>query len=585
MRTLLLPGVSVLFTFLVVRVLSYRSTIGNWTVLVYASLGLLLGPTAVMILHRLVNPYSEPNFPYTPLVTSLLSLLTLAVLLLPVLGYVFRRRVHLLLSVGDAFLLGFAVGAGFDLLGLLTNVNPWESLSLLPPWQQDVQTANGPVSLAGMAYRTGCVALVVAAGLRFTRNVRVTAAAATAVALAMATGAAMTTWPVPPPEEAGFAEALRGWVSTLTAGGGLTAWVVLALVVAAQVVEGRRIDGTGDATPVAEYGLLARALKDADFRAYHRIRVIHRLRREIAIGEFERLARPDDPALTGTLPRLRTTLQAVEAGNGGRTVTIARGDIRLPWPALLALPWIFVLAMVFFPGGATRFVALALAAWSVWWYATSPERIGEFETADDVASFYGGRAILTAALAASVLTFFSSLTPPLFPRVATAFALPDARTDLDQDVFVMLIAAGAASLTASRRFRWLARPWEARRRTTVRRLWNVGTVFLIAWIGVQIYTTSIPTIHQRWGQYIAFMASVDPKVERPVEMPGWAKAIRLNQPAPFGNNLPAWLMALVASGAGLLLLWGSRRLLVVVDGNLARSATAAAPEDEVNAGG
>ena len=111
----------------------------------------------------------------------------------------------------------------------------------------------------------------------------------------------------------------------------------------------------------------------------------------------------------------------------------------------------------------------------------------------------------------------------------------------------------------------MGQPWEARKRVTVHRSLAVLSVFLVAWLGVKTYTWAIPKIHEKWGVYIVFIASVDPKVDRPEEMPGWARALRFNQPGPFGNNLPAWMTGFVVIIGAFLLLWGSRKLIGAVD--------------------
>src|SRR2546426_1091871 len=137
-----------LWTLAVLRVLGLRATLSGRTLGTYLLLGALLGMIAIPLVRELGAPYGEQG----PYVNEVLSLGDQALLLIPVLWYLFFRRAHEVTSVADAFLLAFAVGFGFDLVGALLAASgataPLKGLSFWPPWQFDGEK----FSVAGYGY-------------------------------------------------------------------------------------------------------------------------------------------------------------------------------------------------------------------------------------------------------------------------------------------------------------------------------------------------------------------------------------------------------------------------------------------------
>ena len=577
---LLLVALLVVWTIVLIRLLCFRATVSDRTLLNYIVLGMLIGPTAILPLHRLLNPYSAPNFPYTPIVTLFLSLLTIFVLLTPILFYLFSRRTYMLLSIADAFLLAFMVGFGFDLLGVLLatgNFDPWSSLSLLPPWQQEVIPAE-TFTLTGTGYRTGFVALVLAASLRLVRKRSLVVLATSLALLWVSADTVAWMWPAQQ-ENPGATDSLRTVLTTLSFNGLFTAWLILIILMVLQFREYRWLTSSEDnesSNPlefVDEWRELFRSLTARRFSQYLSALEFFGLRRQVNIGQRELHISPNDALLVRTVPRLEEELQKLGTQETHLAETEPAGEAIQPvslnrW-VLITLPWVAVIAMLFMPGGLSRLIALVLMAALLWWYVTSADRMEGFRSADDIVRFYGERSILLATFAVSLLVFFSILTEPFFPPVAVSFQLPPARLDLDVNLFLLLLAVAATGFTSRRRARWQLAPWRVRQRPLVRKVLTVLTAFAVAWLCIKIYTWGIPKIHEEYGIYLVFIASVDPAVDRPEDMPAWAKALRFNQPEPFGNNLPAWGMALVAAVMTSGCLWGSRRLIYLVDRILA----------------
>lgn len=601
MTPILLTLLLVAWTLLVVRLLSFRATISDGTILGYLALGLLLGPTVVLLLHRLVNPYSMGNFPYTPLLETLLSLGTIVALLLPVLVFLVKRRVFLLLSVADLFLIGFALGMGFDLLGFLTTlIDPWTTTSLLPPWRQQVFGPQGnPVWLVGMAYRTGFVAMACGFALRFLPKGALGRVVVGLVTLCLAVGAVSWSFPVNPDPEAGarLSDAVRGLFSLASWDGAFTAWAILALLVGTQLFEMSRVGaGAGIGEAVREMGDLMRALATWQVAEYRRLRSLYGVRRQAALGAFGLQRAPGDATLARVVPWLQRREQELAAGALPAPAAQSFVDLRLPAPVVVALPWVAILVMVFWPGGLARFFVLMLTAWLFWWFVSSPSRIEDFDDADDLAAFYAGRSVQTGVLLAALLAYFgvvSNTAGALYPLRATWFA-PQSQTprnELDFAVFTLLLAVSAALLNSGARTAWLAQPWSARRRATLRRVAVLASAFAIAWLGARAYGWAIPAMHQRWGDYFVYVASVPADQPRPEDMPGWLQGFAFEQPSPFGNNLPVWLLTLVFVPALIGLARLSRRLLRAIDEQLASApkgpaaASRAPPAAPDSAGG
>ena len=103
---------------IVVRVLAFRATLSLRTLLTFLMLGAVVGPIALPLVQGFFNSYGSYQIYHWPVVAFGVELLLLA----PVLAFLFFRRAHRLTSVGDAFLLAFMTGFGYDLIATLAGV-------------------------------------------------------------------------------------------------------------------------------------------------------------------------------------------------------------------------------------------------------------------------------------------------------------------------------------------------------------------------------------------------------------------------------------------------------------------------------
>lgn len=587
LSAIVLTLLTIAWALLVARAVAFRATVTWRTVLCYMATGMIAGPTAIFLLHRLVNPYAQGNFPYTPVLTWTLSLVTVGLLLSPVLFRLVRRRVHVMLSVGDAFLLGFALGLGLDVFGVLLAVGQgfdvWQSLTWLPPWQQQVAPETW---LTGTAYRTGWLAAVLVAAQRFIGSRPASWALAALAALFITVESVAWAWPLPS-DEVSLWSVVRGAVAFVTFGGVLTPWIVWVSTVGLQILEARWA-GDDPETLVQEWRALAEDLRRLAPRAALARHTAACRARQLRIAEAELRAAPDDSVIATVVARLRAlpaasddTGDASDSDPSGAAATAAtrgdagterpgeRGAVRLPsivvpgW-ALALVPWLLLYALLTLPGAIERaFVWLGIAA-VVWWYVTAPGRIGGFRSGDDVASYYAEHYLLLGALTLSILVAFSLLSTPLFPTTAASLVLPFRGAPFSLELAMLALAGAASSLTWGRRMRWSAQPLRERRIHALRRGLGVASVVLVTWLGVRIYLWAIPLIHQKWGVYVAYIASVPAAQPRPEEMWWWARALHFEIPEPFGNNLPAWAMAIALGPAAGALLLALHRLSSVL---------------------
>src|SRR5438067_7493598 len=98
------------WTLVVIRILALRATLRVRTLAIFLLLGMLLGPIALPVVQGFVNSYGSYQVYHWPLQALSVELLLLA----PVLTFLFYRGAHRITSVGDAFLLAFVIGFGYD---------------------------------------------------------------------------------------------------------------------------------------------------------------------------------------------------------------------------------------------------------------------------------------------------------------------------------------------------------------------------------------------------------------------------------------------------------------------------------------
>jgi len=149
------------WTAVVLRVLGIRATLSARTLATYLLVGVLLELVVAPFLRNGIAAYvTAAEWSEKPILAGLLSTTNLVLILVPVILFLFRTRIHVMTSVADAFLLAFATGVGTDLPRLL-----------IVTGLRSITVERSPF-LVGDAYSywVGLVALVLAVGLRFLRQ-------------------------------------------------------------------------------------------------------------------------------------------------------------------------------------------------------------------------------------------------------------------------------------------------------------------------------------------------------------------------------------------------------------------------------
>jgi hypothetical protein len=163
-----------IWTFLILRVLGGRATLSARTFGRYMLVGALWGPLSLGVFYAVTS--GRP--PYPPQILIATGFFSPLVLWIPVcVCLLLERQVFRFVSVADAFLLGFAVGLGFDvtveLFGLGFREVAREGLphwlTLLPPSILSYPGYNYR-SFAQDGYWLAMPSLIMVAGLRFLRR-------------------------------------------------------------------------------------------------------------------------------------------------------------------------------------------------------------------------------------------------------------------------------------------------------------------------------------------------------------------------------------------------------------------------------
>jgi hypothetical protein len=215
----------------VIRILGWRSTISNRTLLTYLALGAFISFSVAGPLFRAVNPYGDVSI----WLSFTWNVAQVALELLPLLALLWGKAPTRSSSVADAFLAAFSIGFGFDLMGalpsLFTTTPDVVAFNLLPPGSlTDPAVASGPVmTMAGHGLWVGLVALAIVAARRFIRN-RWAVWAAGLGALAFCATDMPFYWKTAP-----FAAT---WAK-LSHNGLYTGWVIVAALVALSFLEQR----------------------------------------------------------------------------------------------------------------------------------------------------------------------------------------------------------------------------------------------------------------------------------------------------------------------------------------------------------
>ena len=303
------------WTLIVVRALAWHATLSVRTLGTFMTLGAVMGPFALPVVQGFVNSYGSYQVYHWPFVALGVELLLLA----PVVAFFFSRRAHQLTSVGDAFLLAFMIGFGYDLITALTGVasttQAGPGISYLPPFA--FQGRN--LTVAGFAYWNALIALAIAAGARFLRS-RKAAGIAGAIALF---------WVVA--EISGLAVSQKGpsllatVFGNLTLHGLLTPWLCLAALVGFSLREAKWVSSAGPAAAgqglLSEWRAALTALAGGKLGDFRRLTQVSRLHRQRALAQAELSRTPSDPYLTAMCRELDRQLLAAESAPTAAEIT------------------------------------------------------------------------------------------------------------------------------------------------------------------------------------------------------------------------------------------------------------------------
>jgi hypothetical protein len=263
-----------------IRILGWRSTISNRTMVTYLALGAFISFSVAGPLFRAANPYADAS----TWLSFTWNVAQLVLELLPLLAVAIGKGPTRSLSVADAFLGAFAIGFGFDLMGalpsLFTTTPNTTAFNLLPPGSlTDPAVSSGPVmTMAGHGLWVGLVALAIVAARRFARQWWAVWAAGLG-SLAFCAMDMPFYWKTPP-----FA---AKW-ATLSHNGVYTGWVIVAALVALSFLELRWCgDNQGFGQIMSDWLEPVQALLGRDIAGYAQRTMKSQTRRRGLIAQKE----------------------------------------------------------------------------------------------------------------------------------------------------------------------------------------------------------------------------------------------------------------------------------------------------------
>ncbi len=524
------------WTLIVVRLFAVRATLSGRTVATYLALGALMALTAAPLAEKLLVPYPLNPYGYGYFFSDFFrGLIRNLVLLAPVFSYLFARRMHRVTTVADAFLLAFAVGFGFELVGAVpaagVAAEPLKGLSLFPPWYYGWDWtrpvvgfgAAGQFGIAGAGYSTGLAALLLAAMLRFWRNPRSTVLVSAAALLIVTADEAIWMKSIYTPPKG-----LAALFDTLLFHGKLTA---LATLIALVYFSHREIRWIAEATGAARPDklqllddfkhLLSAALGGP--RAYLRARLLKRREIQLQLVKAELAHARNDPQLLQSARLLENQQAEFAAGPIGAAdfspppplgrlvawaawVGLALIVVALPrLPASLAANlWKFPLLNFQLPMIHFTLLHAALVLLLLWWLVRSAGRPASPWDPEMVMRHYGETALLYASTAAALLVLFNVKLDNFYPPYSTLIYLNRVRSpqwDPSQvAALLLLLAGGAAGLTLDSlaRWRWQASRQE-RRATALRNALRLVNAIILMWLGINVYVSLLAALHKIIG--------------------------------------------------------------------------------------
>jgi hypothetical protein len=454
-----------IWTLLLVRALSLRATISLRTLGTFLILGAVLGPVAFPVVQSFFNSYGSYQVYHWPFVAFGVELLLLA----PVLVFLFYRRVHQVTSVGDAFLLAFMVGFGYDLITALTGDAGTSQLgsgiSYFPPFAFRSQN----LTVAGFGYWSGLIALAIAAAARFLRT-RTAAYIAAAVAafwvVAEISGLAGSQ---------GAPSLLAAVFGNMTLHGLLTPWLCLLALLGLSLWEGRWISAPGGVGTklglASQWSAALTALAGGKLDDFRWLTRASRLCRQWEFAKAELSRTPSDPYLTRICRDLDKQLLRAESAPAAVKTSAPIGQVLIAWakhralqialvvsllvivflfpeiPALRDFFWRFSLLNAPLLPLNLSLLSCALIAVIAWRYLSAEIAPESSTAADDVLQFSGEDAILQVSLFAVFLALLYGKTEHLYSLKAAPQLLglaPAPTYDHGQLTTTMLLIAAAA---------------------------------------------------------------------------------------------------------------------------------------------
>jgi hypothetical protein len=501
------------WVFLVVRLIGWRSTIGNRSFLTYLSLGALLSYTAAAPIQRVVNQYGDAS----AWLSFILNVLVQLLLLLPLWNVLRGKGAERSLSVSDGFLLAFALGFGFDLMGALPGIAVKAPLAsafnFLPPGSiSDPSQGANLFTMAGHGLWIGLIAVVIAAARRFMRSrVAVWIAGSTAFLFcAFDAPALWKRWP--------FADR---WQS-LTLHGALTGWLVVAIVIAASLYERRWAGDKQTFHELAVEWLESIQLLLKNPREYSSATMQSRLRRRLQIAQAET---SHGAAMDGAVARMDAESQSRVQGGKFSLHDIAwKTAWREAWFSH-ALCWLLLFAVLLFPTGFNALlfnrifgyqinvlhesvIDTLLVAFLFWRYLISAGR--QIDVGIDCAlQRTAERQINRAVLWLAVLGWFYINWNSFFPYPNLFVYLsnggnywPQGWNSAQIRTFLLLCGACLSTVTMRSAHMWARAAVNERRVAIVRNLMAILTAGTLVYCSMRNgnYIQGLETFHQDYGR-------------------------------------------------------------------------------------
>ncbi len=498
---------------LLIRIVCATVTLSGRALALFLLVGGLGGSLAAPILFRLIPPINPPFAVLEALVLQF-------ALLLPV--YLTLRRRFAAVTIADAFLLAFLVGFGYDAVSLWLANSTAAQQKLGFTFVPSGAISMGTDVIAGYGYWSGLVALVVAVSARLLRSRPLVLGVGSAALLYAATESVAVEGQLPP--------AVQQTYSQLVVPGSLTPWLVLGLLIAAQVLEEAWVTKRAGkpATPqpslLDEWHQLLSLLLAGKVSEYRRLRSVLGRTRQLRMASVESSFSPADAWLLKAGSFLAARIQRVRSA----TVTEKPGGVlgaAIRWvkhnPAIVAawsslfliimlLPHLpnafanFVWSIFLFqmPGLQLPIVSTVLLAILLWRYINAPLRpVSAQLDPEEAAEYQSYKAILNAGMAIVLLTLVYVDTGDFYPfhRIAArAGGLPgfDARR---LTTFLLLLATCASS-----HYGWMARSWKTaapavRRQLQIRNTFRAGSYVVIALVGLNFFSTLMNWVHAKYG--------------------------------------------------------------------------------------